>query len=331
MRVLVTGGGGFLGSALCRALLARGDAVRSLARGDYPALAALGVETHRGDVADAAAVMKAAAGCDAVCHVAAKAGVWGPFAEYYQANVVGTRNVIDACRKHGVARLVYTSSPSVVYAGGDECGIDESAPYPERYLTHYPRTKSEAERLVLAANDGSLTTVALRPHLIWGPGDNHLLPRLLAKAKTGRLRRVGDGKNVVDTTYIDNAVQAHVAALDRSNPNAPCAGKAYFLANDQPQPLWELIDQMLACGDAPPVTRGVSATTAYLAGGLLELIYGALWLPHEPPMTRFVARQLATSHWYNLTAAKRDLGYAPTVTVEEGLERLRAWLQSGAE
>lgn len=330
MRVLVTGGGGFLGSALCRALVARGDAVRSLSRGDYPALGALGVETHRGDVADAAAVMTATAGCDAVCHVAAKAGVWGPFAEYYQANVVGTRNVIDACRKHGISRLVYTSSPSVVYAGGDECGIDESAPYPERYLTHYPRTKSEAERLVLAANNSSLATVALRPHLIWGPGDNHLLPRLLAKAKAGRLRRVGDGKNVVDTTYIDNAVQAHIAALDRLNSQAACAGKAYFIANDQPQPLWDLIDRMLACGGVPPVTRSVSARTAYLAGGLLELIYGALWLPHEPPMTRFVARQLATSHWYNLTAARRDLGYAPIVTVDEGLERLRAWLQSGA-
>jgi len=328
MRVLVTGGGGFLGSALCRALVARGDQVRSLSRGDYPTLAASGVETHRGDVAEAAVVMKAVAGCDAVCHVAAKAGVWGPFAEYYQANVVGTQNVIDASRKHGVSRLVYTSSPSVVYAGGDECGIDESAPYPERYLTHYPRTKSEAERLALAANDASLATVALRPHLIWGPGDNHLLPRLMAGAKAGRLRRVGDGQNVVDTTYIDNAVQAHVAALDRLSPLAACAGRAYFIANDQPQPLWELIDRMLAAGGVPPVTQSISARKAYFAGALLELVYGALWLPGEPPMTRFVARQLATSHWYNLTAAKRDLGYSPTVTVEEGLERLKQWLNS---
>ncbi|HUQ72403.1 MAG TPA: 3-beta hydroxysteroid dehydrogenase, partial [Planctomycetaceae bacterium] len=164
--------------------------------------------------------------------------------------------------------------------------------------------------------------------LIWGPGDNQLLPRLLAKAKAGKLRRVGAGKNVVDTTYIDNAVQAHVAALDRLNPQAACAGKAYFIANDQPQPLWNVIDRMLACGDAPPVTRGVSATTAYLAGGLLELIYGTLGLSSEPPMTRFVARQLATSHWYDLSAAKRDLGYVPAVTVDEGLGRLRAWLHA---
>lgn len=328
MRVLVTGGGGFLGSALCRALVARGDAVRSLARSEYPELAALGVECHRGDVADEAATSRAVEGCDAVCHVAAKAGVWGPFIEYHRANVIGTQHVIAACQKHGVPKLVYTSSPSVVYAGGDECGIDESVPYPERYLTHYPKTKAEAERLVLAANGESLATVALRPHLIWGPGDNHLVPRLLAKAKAGKLRRVGTGKNVVDTTYIDNAVQAHVAALDRLHPQGACAGKAYFIANDQPQPLWDLIDRMLACGNAPPVTRHISATTAYVAGAWLELVYGALWLTTEPPMTRFVARQLATSHWYNLAAAKRDLGYAPSVTVDEGLVRLRAWLST---
>jgi nucleoside-diphosphate-sugar epimerase len=328
MRVLVTGGGGFLGAALCRALMARGDAVRSLARGEYPALAAMGVDVRRGDVADREAVMDAVADCDAVCHVAAKAGVWGPFAEYHRANVVGTQHVIDACRQHGVGRLVYTSSPSVVYAGHDECGVDESVPYPATYLTHYPRTKAEAERLVLAANGPQLATVSLRPHLIWGPGDNHLLPRLLAKARAGKLRRVGPGTNIVDTTYIDNAVHAHVAALDRLSPDAACAGRTYFIANDQPRPLWELIDQMLACGDAPPVTRGISATAAYAVGGMLELIYGALRLSAEPPMTRFVARQLATSHWYDLTAAKRNLGYSPIVTVDDGLARLRDWLRT---
>lgn len=328
MRVLVTGGGGFLGGALCRALVARGDDVRSLARGEYPALAAMGVEVRRGDVADRNAVIDAVAGCDAVCHVAAKAGVWGPFAEYHRANVIGTQNVIDACRQHGVSRLVYTSSPSVVYAGYDECGVDESVPYPATYLTHYPRTKAEAERLVLAANGPQLATVSLRPHLIWGPGDNHLLPRLLAKAKAGKLRRVGAGTNVVDTTYIDNAVHAHMAALDRLSPTATCAGQAYFIANDEPRPLWELINLLLACGDAPPVTRGISATAAYVIGGLLEMIYKTLRLTTEPPMTRFVARQLATSHWYDLSAAKRDLGYSPPVTVDEGLARLRGWLRA---
>ncbi|HET6426022.1 MAG TPA: NAD-dependent epimerase/dehydratase family protein [Planctomycetaceae bacterium] len=327
MTVLVTGGGGFLGQALCHALVARGVKVRSLARGDYPALKTLGVETARGDIADADSVNRAMAGCDAVFHVAAKAGVWGSFAEYYQANVVGTQNVLDACRRHGVSRLIHTSSPSVVYAGRDEAGIDESTPYPQTYLTHYPRTKAEAERLVLAANGPTLSTVALRPHLIWGPGDNHLVPRLIARAKAGKLRRVGDGRNRVDTTYIDNAVAAHLAAFDRLSPLAACAGKAYFIANNEPRPLWQLIDQMLACADLPPVKRSISASAAYAAGALLEGVYSILRWRDEPPMTRFVARQLSTDNWYDLTAAQRDLGYKPTVGVDEGLKRLRAWLQ----
>lgn len=326
--VLVTGGGGFLGQALCRALVARGVKVRSLSRGEYPALNAIGVESIRGDIADAVCVQRAVAGCEAVFHTAAKAGVWGPLAEYHRANVVGTQNVLDACRQHGVTRLIHTSSPSVVYAGHDEAGLDESTPYPLTYLTHYPRTKAEAERRVLAANGPSLTTVALRPHLIWGPGDNHLVPRLIARAKAGKLRRVGNGCNRVDTTYIDNAVAAHLAAFDRLSPTAACAGKAYFIANNEPRPLWELIDQMLACADLPPVKRSISATTAYMAGALLEGVYTLLRRSDEPPMTRFVARQLSTDHWYDLTAAQRDLGYQPAVSVDEGLRRLRAWLQT---
>lgn len=325
---LVTGGGGFLGQALCRALVARGAIVRSLARGDYPELKAAGIDVRRGDIANAASVINAACGCDVIFHVAAKAGVWGPYAEYHQANVVGTQNVLQACRQHGVKRLIYTSSPSVVYAGHDEAGLNESTPYPSTYLTHYPRTKAEAERLVLAANGPTLSTVALRPHLIWGPGDNHLVPRLIAKAKSGRLRRVGNGRNRVDTTYIDNAVAAHLAAYDRLSPTAACAGKAYFIANNEPRPLWELIDQMLACADLPPVRRSISATTAYTVGAILEGLYSLLMWQDEPPMTRFVARQLSTDHWYDLSAAINDLGYQPEVSVDEGLRRLREWLKS---
>ncbi len=175
MRALVTGGGGFLGSAIARKLVARGDAVRSLARGDYPSLRTLGIETIRGDVADPENVRRAAEGCDIIFHVAAKAGVWGPFADYYRANVEGTRNVISACRALGIHRLVYTSSPSVVFNGRDMEGVDESAPYPAHHEAPYAATKAEAERLVLAANVPDLAVVALRPHLIWGPGDNHLV------------------------------------------------------------------------------------------------------------------------------------------------------------
>ena len=350
MRALVTGGGGFLGQAIVKRLRARGDFVRSLSRSEYPELTVLGVECVQGDIADAGAVSAAAVGCDVVFHVAAKAGVWGAYSDYHRANVVGTENVIAACLAQGVGKLVYTSSPSVVFDGHDEAGIDESAPYPARYLAHYPQTKAIAERAVLKANGAALatggaalatgetgdsrpplresvlSTVALRPHLIWGPGDNHLVPRLIERARQGKLRRVGSGKNLVDTVYIDNAADAHVQAADKLEPHSSVAGRAFFLSNGEPLPLWDLIDRMLACAELPPVQRSVSATTAYCVGGLLELIYTLLGRSDEPPMTRFVARQLATAHWFRIEAAQRAFGYRPTVTVDEGLMRLKAWL-----
>ncbi|RIK76784.1 MAG: 3-beta hydroxysteroid dehydrogenase [Planctomycetota bacterium] len=329
MKVLVTGGGGFLGGAIVRRLVARGDAVRTLQRGEYPALAVLGVECVRGDLSDAALVQAAVRGCDAVIHTAAKAGVWGPFEDYYRANVVGTRNVLAACRAVGVKRLVYTSSPSVVFDGRDEAGIDETAPYPARYLAHYPRTKAEAERAVLAANGPELATVALRPHLIWGPGDPHLLPRLVARAQSGKLRLVARDDNLVDSTYVDNAALAHVLALDALSQadawhRAACAGRAYFISNGEPLPMAELVNKLLAAKGVPPVTRTVSPRLAYAAGAMLDMLYKLLGRRDEPPITRFVARQLSTSHWYDLTAARRDLGYEAEVSLAEGLARIAA-------
>jgi nucleoside-diphosphate-sugar epimerase len=272
-------------------------------------------------------VLAAVRGCDAVIHTAAKPGVWGPFAEYFAANVLGTQNILDACRAEGVRKLVYTSSPSVVHAGGDLENADESLPYPAHYETHYPKTKAEAERRVLAANGPELAAVALRPHLIWGPGDNHLTPRILARGKAGRLRRIGSAEKLVDATYIDNAAAAHLNALDRLDVGAACAGKPYFIANDEPQPIWTLINGILDAGGLPPVTRAFPLWAGLAVGGVLETVYSLLRLSGEPPMTRFVARQLATAHWFNLSAAKRDLGYRPTVTTKEGLERLRRELQ----
>lgn len=323
MTILVTGGGGFLGLAIVRQLIARRDRVRNISRNRHPALDELGVEQVQGDLGDLDALMNAAQGCDAVMHVAAKAGVWGPWREYYETNVVGTRNLLDACRRMGVKRLVYTSSPSVVFTGRDEAGIDESAPYAERFLTHYPRTKAEAERLVLAANGPDLATVALRPHLIWGPGDNHLIPRLIDRARRGKLRRIGDGKNIVDAVFVDNAADAHLLALDRLHVGSPIAGKAYFITNGEPVNLWEFINRLLAVHDLPPVTKSMPAGLAYVAGAMMEVLWKILPLSGEPPMTRFVARQLSTSHWYNLAAARRDLGYEPRVSIEQGMDRLK--------
>lgn len=328
MKVLVTGGGGFLGGAIIDQLLVRGIDVRSYSRGKYPALEARGVECIQSDLSDADAVTDATQGCDAVIHTAAKAGVWGDYDEYFDANVTGTRNVILACKAHAVPKLIYTSTPSVTFAGEDEEGVDESMPYAEKFLCHYAATKAQAERDVLAANGGTLSTVALRPHLIWGPGDHHLVPRVIARAKAGKLKLVGSGKNRVDATYIDNAAEAHLCALDVLNPDAACAGRAYYISNDEPIPMGALLNRILEAGGLPPVSRSVPSALAYVAGAALEKVYGALGKKEEPIMTRFVARQLATAHWFNISGAKRDLGYRPSVNMDEGMLRLENWLKA---
>jgi nucleoside-diphosphate-sugar epimerase len=322
MKALVTGGGGFLGGAIVRQLLARRDEVRSFSRGDYPELRELGVEVRRGDLADGHAVSTAVEGCDIVFHAAAKAGIWGPYQDYYRANVLGTQKVIDACRKHRIERLVYTSSPSVVFNGLDMEGVDESAPYPRRFHAHYPRTKAQAEEIVLQANSRSLATVALRPHLIWGPGDNHLMPRIVARGKVGALRQIGQKPLLVDCIYVDNAAHAHLLAADRLHPGAAIAGKAYFISQGDPRPLWDLINLMLKAADVPPVDRHISPRLAYAAGWLFEWVYRLFRIRGEPRMTRFLAGELSTAHWFNISAARRDLGYEPILSIDEGIALL---------
>jgi len=324
MKILVTGGGGFLGQALCKGLIERGHQVLAFNRGHYPALQAMGVGQIRGDLADAQAVMHAVAGVDAVFHNGAKAGAWGSYDSYHQANVVGTDNVIAACRAHGVGKLVYTSTPSVTHRAThpvEGLGADE-VPYGENFQAPYAATKAIAEQRVLAANDAQLATVALRPRLIWGPGDQQLVPRLAERARAGRLRFVGDGQNKVDTTYIDNAALAHFLALEHLAPGAACAGKAYFISNGEPLPMRELLNKLLAAVDAPPVTRSISFRNAYRIGAVCERLWPLLRLRGEPPMTRFLAEQLCTPHWYSMEPARRDFGYVPRVSIEEGLLRL---------
>ena len=323
--ILVTGGGGFLGSAIVRMLVAGGEAVRSYSRSSYSHLSRLGVEQIQGDLDDFQRLVKACHNVEAVFHVAAKPGIWGSYKSFYTPNVVGTRNVIEACRLNGVQRLIYTSSPSVIFDGKDMQGIDESVPYPETFHTHYPRTKAQAEKAVLDAARSGLPAVVLRPHLIWGPGDNHLVPRILARAN--RLRRVGRGTNRVDTIYIDNAARAHLLAEAALKENSAITGRAYFISQDSPIALWEMIDLILAAGGKPPVKKTISPAAAYVTGAVCELLFNLFQINREPPMTRFMARELATSHWFNIAAAKRDLGYYPVVSTQEGLRRLAAWIR----
>lgn len=326
--ILVTGGGGFLGKAIVRKLLAKGHRVASFSRGAYPELDGLGVKQFCGDIANAGAVKDAVRGRDAVFHVAAKAGVWGAFEDFFRPNVTGTQNVITACRSCRVPMLVYTSSPSVVFDGGDMQGVDESVPYPAHYHAPYPQTKAMAEQAVIAAADAELKTVVLRPHLIWGPQDNHLVPRIIARAKS--LRQVGDGRNCVDTIYVDNAARAHVLAMQALEKNPAVSGRVYFISDDDPIGLWEMVNRILDAGGKPPVTRSISPTAAFCIGAILELAYRTFKISGEPKMTRFVARELATAHWFNISAAKRDLGYTAEISIDEGMKRLKAWLDETA-
>jgi nucleoside-diphosphate-sugar epimerase len=324
--VLVTGGGGFLGQALCRGLVAGGHEVTSYNRGHYAALEALGVRQLRGDLADRDAVIAACAGMDAVLHNAAKAGAWGSYDSYHRANVMGTGNVLAGCREHGVGRLVHTSSPSVTHRATHpvEGGTADTVPYGDDLKAPYAATKLIAEKIVLAANDDELATVALRPRLIWGPGDNQLLPRLAERARAGRLRFVGDGLNRIDTTYIDNAAQAHFDALAALSPGAACAGRAYFISNGEPMAVRDIVNGLLGAVGAPQVDKTVSFRVAYGIGAACETLWPLLRLKGEPPMTRFLAEQLSTTHWYDMAPATRDFGYVPRVSIAEGLRRLAA-------
>lgn len=323
-KVLVTGGGGFIGRAIIDRLLTRGEAVVSFARRDQPDLRSRGVEVRQGDLADALAIAAACAGCDVVFHVAARAGLSGSWGEYHAANIRGTENVLAGCRAHGVRRLVFTSSPSVVCNGADMEGVNESAPYPRRWLSDYSRSKALAEQLVLGANGPELRTVAVRPHLVWGPGDTNLVPRIIARAS--RLRRIGHANKPVDCTYIDNAADAHLLAADRLLRTPAIGGRAYFISQGEPWPVWNIINAYLAAADLPPVERRLPRAVASVMVTLLETAHRVLGLRDEPVLTRFVLDQLTTAHWFDISAARRDLGYQPKVSMEEGLRRLRAWL-----
>ncbi len=322
MKILVTGGSGFLGSAICAQLRSRGDEVIAYQRGNSKHLEQLGVSVVRGSITDAHQLKNAMCGLDAVIHTAAKAGIWGPYDEYYQPNVVGTENVIAACRNNGVNKLVFTSSPSVVHGGGDIEGGDESLPYPDHFNSPYPATKALAEQLVMAASGPDLRTVSLRPHLIWGPGDNHLLPSLVERAKSGKLRLPGPDK-LIDTVYIDNAAKAHLLALDKlvTDPDT-VAGKAYFISNDEPLPQREIIGGLLKAAGLDVDIQSISPHIAIAAGTVLENVWKLFKLKSEPPVTRWSAEHLSTAHWYDISAAKQDLGYEVEVSVSEGLELL---------
>lgn len=328
MKALVTGGGGFLGRAIVDQLLQRGDRVTVFARGAYPDLEKIGAHLIQGDIRDLGAITTACKGIDTVFHVAAKAGLWGDWDGFYNVNVTGTENVITACRTNDVPRLIYTSSPSVIFDGKDQCGVDESYPYPTHYENAYPHTKAMGEQRILEANDRNILTTSLRPHLIFGPGDNHLIPSLLARAREGKVPQIGDGTNKVDLTYVEDAARAHLLAADALHPDSPVAGSTYFISQDAPVVLWSWINNLLSALEMQPIRMKLPLWLARAAGACLVAVHHGFHLRGEPRITPFLASELAQNHYYDITRAKTDFGYSPTLTMSQATHKTITWLKT---
>lgn len=350
MKVLVTGARSLLGGGVARALAARGDEVTvfqrrpsGLGSGAAPAVRATGdhgsdphsrggVREILGDLADADAVARAAAGQDAVVHLAAKVDVTGAWSDYERINVAGTRTLLRACRDAGVARMVHVSSPSVAHAGSSLVGVPAGAADPQRARGHYARSKAMAERLALAADArDELAVLALRPHLVWGPGDTQLVARIARRARAGRLPIIGSGAPLVDTTYVDNAVDALVAGLDRCES---ARGRALVVTNGEPRPIAEILGAWARAAGAPPPTRHVPAPLAIGAGSLVDAVTALrVRLGHDlsadPPLTRFLAEQLSTAHWFDQRETREALRWRPRVSLDEGFARLAAAFAQG--
>ena len=319
---LVIGGTGFLGREIACQLLERGQKVRTLSRreGDLPK----GVESVLGDILDPVSLQKACQGVETVYHTAAIPSIslhWKPF---YETNALGTKNVLDACKATGVRKLIYTSSASVAFDCKPQYAVDETAPYPDRWFAHYPHSKAIAEKMVLNTASDSLLTCSLRPHLIIGKRDRHLMPRLLQRAKSGRLFRVGDGTNLIDIIFIENAALGHIQAAEAlTGKDSPVNGNAYFLSQGKPVNCWEWIDEILEMKGLPKVKRSISFSAAWALGWTLEGIYKYCRLQGEPVMTRFLAAQLAVTHYLSIAKASRDFGFVPIIAMEEGMEQLK--------
>lgn len=320
-RALVTGGGGFLGGAIVEQLEKANFEIQVVGRSAYPWLEKKGVHCHRLDLATSEKLDEIISDVDIVFHVAAKAGIWGDYEEYFDANVIATRNLIEYCSKTNTP-MVYTSSPSVIFNGKNMHKADESVDYPDQFHSVYSQTKAMAEKEVLdAAKSKQINACSLRPHLIWGPGDNHLIPRFLARGKKGSIAIVGDGGNYVDTVYVEDAARAHILAGQKLLEGTSISGEVFFISQNEPILLFDWINRFLEQADIPRVNKRVPAKIAYAIGYLLEFTYKVLRLKSEPRMTRFLALELSTEHTFNLSKAEKLLGYVPLYTMDEAFRK----------
>ncbi|PCJ18917.1 MAG: 3-beta hydroxysteroid dehydrogenase [Candidatus Cloacimonadota bacterium] len=324
MKVLVTGGGGFLGSHIVKQLLQESHEVHIIARGDYPNLQKLGVICHKADLSIKESLKYPLKDIETVFHVAALAGIWGDWDDYYKSNVLGTQNLLEVCQEQGVKKFVYTSSPSVVFDGSNMENVTESVPYPNSYKTHYPKSKAMSEKMVILANNDDFHTCSLRPHLIWGPGDNHLIPRFLKRAKVGALKIVGDGKNLVDTSYVFDCAKAHILAEKQLFKDSKVCGECYFISQGEAVNLFDWINQFVVASNQKKVTSKVPAKVAYFIGGLMEFVYSTFNIKSEPRMTKFLASELSTSHYFDISKAKNDFNFEPKYTMQSAFDELKS-------
>ncbi len=330
IRVLVTGAGGFVGLKLTRALLLEGYDVTTLQRGTYPELNELkniypNLSIIQGSINDQNILDFAVSDVNAIFHVASKIGMWGSYDDYYETNVVGTQNILKSMKKYSIKNLVYTSTPSVVFDRGDINNGDESLPYPKSHLNFYAQTKRIAEEEILkCARAHEFNALSIRPHLVFGPGDKQLIPRVIYTHLKGKLKIVGDGENLVDVSYIDNVVHAHLLAFKTllQDPNK-VNGKAYFIGQEKPVKLWNFTNDIFKGLGLKKLEKKIPVNIAYCIGGLLEALFKLLGIKKiDPPMTRFVALQLGKNHYFSHENAKKDFGYIPIVPTEEGLKNL---------
>lgn len=323
----MTGTGSLLLGGVASELLRRGDEVVCLQR--RPAAFAGHQKVHEvlADICNADAVALAAKGCDAIIHGAARVGVVGSQKEFYDTNVHGTENILRAAEQQGISRLVFVSTPSVAHTGVSLVGAPAGQAEIGRSRSHYAESKAIAERTVLNAGNSRLAVVAIRPHLVWGPGDTQLVGRIIERAVSGRLAVVGTGNALVDSTYIDNAISAHIAALDALHVGSACDGKAYVVSNGEPRTVNELMRSMCESAGVPFEPRHLSLTLGIRLGSLVERLW-PLMQSSEPPITRFIAEQLGTAHWFDQRVVHNDLKWAPSVTLDEGFKRLTQWFAS---
>jgi 2-alkyl-3-oxoalkanoate reductase len=323
VKILVTGATSLLGGAVAQQLRGRGDDVTVFQRRP----AGLGVREVLGDVADRSAVDTAVAGAEVVIHAAARVTVVGPWSAFAEANIAGTANVLDAARSADVDRFVYVSSPSVANAGAALVGAPAGRADPESARDNYSRSKAAAELLALGADRPDFSVVAVRPHLVWGPGDTQLIGRIVSRARQGRLAVIGSGAALIDTTYIDNAADAIVASADHAGA---LGGRALVVSNGQPRPVRELLNRIAsAAGLAPPRLR-VPVTVARVAGTVIERAWERLHREDDPPITRFLAEQLSTAHWFDQRETREALEWQPEVDLDEGFARLQSWFRTSS-